>query len=224
VVLPETEANLPLDLKHDVAPIGLVGELPIVISIHPSLGVNTLPELIALAKKRPGQVLYGGGRNTFPHLTGLAFSSRAGIDLTFVAYPTSGKAINDVLGGTLTLFVEGLAAQAGLIEGGSLRPLAVASAKRLPNFPDLPTVAETIPGFEASGWFALMAPAGTHEAIVQKVNHDLRVVLEQPDVQHKLEMLGTYARPTSPAETADFIRREQDLWRPVVKQAVLAPH
>jgi tripartite-type tricarboxylate transporter receptor subunit TctC len=223
-VLPETEPKWPFDLQYDIVPIGLVGELPMVISVHPSLGVSSLPELIAFAKKKPSQVLYGAGRGTQPHLTGAMLGSRDGIELTFVPYPTVAKALNDVIGGTLTLFVESLAAQMGAIQGGSLKALAVASAKRLPNFPDLPTVAETISGFEARGWFALMAPAGTPEAIVQKVNHDLRIVLEQADVQQKLEMLGTYARPTSPAETAEFIRREQDLWRPVVKQVVLPPN
>jgi tripartite-type tricarboxylate transporter receptor subunit TctC len=224
VGLPETEAKLPFDLRRDIAPIGLVGEMPMVIAVRPSPDVTTLTELIALAKNRPRQILFGGGRTTVPHLTGLLLGNQAGIDLTFVSYPTSAKAVNDVIGGTLTFSVEGLAAQAGAIEGGSLKPLAVASAERLPNLPDVPTVAETIPGFEARGWFALMAPAGIPESIVRKVNLDLRAVLEQGDVRQKMAKLGTYARPTSPAETAEFIRREQDLWRPVVKQAALAPN
>jgi tripartite-type tricarboxylate transporter receptor subunit TctC len=149
-------------------------------------------------------------------------ASRAGIELGFVPYPASPKALNDVIGGKLQLFVEAMPAMSGAIQGGSLKPLAVASAKRLPNFPNLPTVSETIPGFEASGWAALMAPAGTPEGIVQKVNKDLNAVLEQPGIQRKLETLGTYARLTSPAETARFIRSEQELWRPVVRQLGLA--
>src|SRR5207249_5490877 len=104
------------------------------------------------------------------------------------------------------------------IQGSSLNALAVASAQRLPNFPDLPTVGETIPRFIATGWFPLLAPAGTPDWIVRKVGEDLRTVLDQPAVRQKLAQLATFARPMSGAETTEFIRREQALWRPMVKQ------
>lgn len=223
VVLPETQPKMPLNLERDIVPIGMVGELPMVIAAVPSLGVSTLPELITLAKRRPRQVLYGTLRGGVPHLTMEMFASRAGIELNFVPYAASPQALNDIVGGTLQLFVEAMPATIGAIQGGSLKPLAIAAAKRLHNFPDLPTVSETIPGFEASGWFALMALAGTPDGVVQKVSQDLRTVLGQPEVQRKLEALGSYARPMSPAETARFIRSEQELWRPVVRQLRLGP-
>jgi tripartite-type tricarboxylate transporter receptor subunit TctC len=222
VVLPEVQPKMPLDVNRDIVPIALVGQVPMVISASSSLGVSTLPELIALAKKRPKQLLYGTLRGGFPHLTMEMFARRAGIELNFVPYSASPKALTDVIGGTLQLFVEAMPATMGAVQGGSLRPLAVASAMRLPDFPDLPTVSETIPGFEATAWFALTALAGTPEGIVRKVNNDLNAVLEQPDVQRKLEALGTYPRITTPAETAKFIRSEQELWRPVVRQLGLA--
>src|SRR5262245_64039339 len=116
------------------------------------------------------------------------------------------------------MYVEGLGPLVGAIQGGSLKALAVASAQRLPNFPDLPTIGETIPGFVATGWFPLLAPAGTPDWIVRKVGEDLRTVLDQPAVRQRLADLATFARPMWPAETTEFIRREQELWRPVVKR------
>src|SRR5262245_16401451 len=115
------------------------------------------------------------------------------------------------------MYVEGLGPLVGAIQGGSLTALAVASAQRLPNFPDLPTVAETIPGFVATGWFPLLAPAGTPDWIMRKVGQDLRTVLDYPELRQKLVDLASFTRPMSPAETTEFIRRERELWQPVVK-------
>ena len=103
VVLPETQTKLPLDLRRDIVPIGLIGEQPMVIAVHPSLGVNSLTELIAVAKKRPGQLLYGAGRGSMPHLAGALFAHRAGIELGFIPYPTASRALTDAIGGTLSL-------------------------------------------------------------------------------------------------------------------------
>jgi tripartite-type tricarboxylate transporter receptor subunit TctC len=122
------------------------------------------------------------------------------------------------MGGRIAMIAESLPPLAGAIQAGSIKPLAVASAKRLPNFPDLPTVAETSPGFAAMGWFVLLAPAGTPEATVRKVNRDLAKVLEQPEFQKRFQDLGTFVRPMSPTETTEFIRSEQQLWRPLVRQ------
>ncbi len=225
VVLPETQAKMPLDLARDLVPIGMLGEQPMAIAVNPALGINTLAELIARAKSRPGDILFGAGRGTLPHLTGEMLRRRAGIDLTYIPYPVNTRALQDAIGGTIHVFIESMAALSGPIQGGSLKALAVASSSRLPDFPDLPTVEEATPGigaFEARGWFALMATARTPDAIVQKVNRDLRIVLGEPEVKRKLAVLGTYPRPMSPAETAAFIRSEQELWRPVVRQLDLA--
>ena len=220
VVLPETQAKMPLDLARDLVPIGMLGEQPMVIAVNPALGINTLAELIARAKGRPGEILFGAARGTLPHLMGEMLRRRVGLDLTFIPSP-SARAMQDTIGGTIHVFIESMAGLSGPIQGGSLKALAVASSSRLPDFPDLPTVEEAVPGiggFEARGWFALMAPARTPDAIVQKVNRDLRTVLGEPEVKRKFAALGTYPRPMSPEETAAFIRSEQDLWRPVVKQ------
>lgn len=223
VVLPETQAKLPFNFDRDFVSIGLVGEQPFVIAVSPALKINTLAELIALAKQRPGAMAYAANyTGTLPHLTGEFFRSRSGIDVTFVPYTAGAPAaLHDIMGGRISMIVETLPALSGAIQGGIVKALAVTSAKRLPQYPDLPTVSETIPGFEATGWFALMAPAGTPDAVVRKLSQDLRTVLKQPELQQRFTTLGTYTRPLSPEELADFIRGEQRLWKPIVKQVGL---
>jgi len=223
VILPETQPKFPVNFERDFVPIGLVGESPMVIAVSPALGVNTLEEFIALAKKRPGEILYAANnRGSFPHLTAEWFRSRAGIELTFVPYPGAAAGLNDIMGGRISMIVEGRSALTGALQAGSIKALAVTSATRLPNFPDLATVAETIPGFAVVAWYALLAPAGTPDPIVRKVSQDLHIVLKQPTVDQKFETLGVYARPMSPGETAEFIGSEQRLWKPVIKEAGLA--
>src|SRR5712691_1060877 len=219
VVMPEMLPNLPFDLERDFARIGFVGEQPMVFAVAPALGVHSLAELIARAKARPGEILYAANlRGSLPHLSVELFRRRTGADLTFIPYPGVAGGLQDILGGRISMVAEGLPPLAGPIQAGSIKPLAVASVKRLPNLPDLPTVAETSPGFAAMGWFVLLAPAGTPEAIVRKVNRDLAKVLEQPEFQKRLQDLGTFVRPMTPLETTEFIRSEQQLWRPLVRQ------
>jgi len=219
VALPELQATMPFDVARDFVPIGLVGESPMIIGASPSLGVNSLPELFALSKKRPGEinlaVLTRGG---LPHLTGEWLRSASGTDLTLIHYPGAPQALTDLMGGRVHLVIESLPAFSGAISGGSLKALAVASARRLPDMPDLPTVAATIPGFVAVGWMALMAPPGTPELIAHKVSNDLRKVLAQSELQARLAELGTYVRPMAPAELTNFIRDQQQMWKPVIAE------
>jgi tripartite-type tricarboxylate transporter receptor subunit TctC len=222
LILPVTQ-KVSFDVSRDLVPIGLIGEQPFFIAVAPTLGVDTLPELIALAKKRPGEILYvAGSRGGMPHLATELFRSQAGIELTFVPYPSIPQSLQDVAAGRIPMIVEGMPGLSGAIQARSIKPLAVTSTKRLPNFPDVPTVAEAIPGFSVTAWFALMAPAKTPNEIVQIVSRDLRAVVNQPDLQQKFEALGALVRPTSPAETADFIREQQNSWWPVVKRTIPA--
>jgi tripartite-type tricarboxylate transporter receptor subunit TctC len=218
-VLPVTQEKLPFDLDRDFTPIGLVAVQPIAIAVTPSLGPKTLAELIALVRRTPGGMLFAASnRGGQSHLTGELFRSRTGLDLTFVHAAGAASSINDVMTGRIPIMFEGLAGIGGAIQGGTLTPLAVASEKRLNNYPDIPTVSETIPNFVSKGWLALMAPAGTPDSIVRKVNADLQIVLAQPELVERFEAIGTYPQPMSPAETADFIRTEQQLWWPIVRQ------
>jgi tripartite-type tricarboxylate transporter receptor subunit TctC len=198
------EGKLPFDLNKDFVPIGLVGEQPIAVAVAPNLAVNSLPELLELIKTTPGGLLFGAtNRGGQSHLTGELLRSKTGLNLTFVHAAGVASTINDVSTGRLPIVFEGIAGLAGAIQ---------------PNMPDLPTVSETIPGFESKGWLALMAPAGTPDHIVRKVNADLRKVMEMDEVKQKFEVLGTYPRSLSPEETAAFIQSEQQLWLPLVRQ------
>ena len=202
VVLPETNSKLPLDLQRDLIPVGLVGEQPFMIVAGNSISVNTLPEFIALAKIKPGELTYAANfRGSLPNMTGEWFRTRAGIDMTFVPYPGAPQGLQDVMGGRISAMVEGLAVFVGPMASNSVKPLAITSPKRLPNYPDLPAVAETIPGFDSRGWFVFLALAGTPDDIVAKINADLRKALDLPEVRQRFETLATYIRHLSPAET-----------------------
>jgi tripartite-type tricarboxylate transporter receptor subunit TctC len=175
--------------------------------------------LVALSKQRPGQTFYAANaRGTLPHLTAERFRTESGADLTYVPYPGAAAGLQDLIGGRIQVIVEGTSALSGAMQGGTIKPLGVAGTRRLPDRPDLPTVSETIPGFTAMGWFVLLAPVGTSPAIVAQVNKDLGIILAQPDVQKRFGDLRTFARPMTPAEVTDFIRKEQKTWRPVVRQ------
>jgi len=219
VVLPETNPKLPIDIAKDLIPIGLVGEQPFLIVANNEIGVSTLPELIALAKKKPGELTYAANfRGSLPNMTGEMFKGAANIDVTFVPYPGAPQGLQDVLGGRVSMMVEGIAAFIGPMASNSVKPLAVTSPARLPNYPNLPTVAETLPGFQSRGWFAVIAPAPMPDDVVRKINGDLRTVLDQSEVRARFETGATYVRHLSPAETGQYIRAEMDAWRPIAKQ------
>jgi tripartite-type tricarboxylate transporter receptor subunit TctC len=220
VAPPGAAANLPIEIPRDFAPVGFLGGAPMFISAAPWLGVSTLPELIALAKRRPGELIYGtNGRGRLTHLTGELFASRAGIKLLMVPYSGgTAQVLSDVLGGRVPLVIEAYSGVAGAIEAGTIKPLAVASPERMPDFPNLPTVAETLPGFAASGWQVMVAPAGTPEPLVRRISDDLAKALTDPAVNKRLIGLGRFNRPMSPAEVAAFIHGEQRMWKPILEQ------
>jgi tripartite-type tricarboxylate transporter receptor subunit TctC len=222
---PGKAANTALELPRDFAPIGSVTEQPMFIAAAPSLGVSTLPELIALAKQRPGEISYavtGVGRLT--HLTGELLQLRTGIKLLLVPYSGGpSHSLNDIMGGRIQFIIEAYQGLAGAIQGGNLKPLAVASAQRLPDFPDLPTVAETVPGFKAMGWQGLMAPVGTPETVIRKASEDLRKVISDPAFKAQLTGRGSYPVPMSPTEVTAFIQDQQRQWSPLLQQLATKP-
>ena len=226
VALPGTAANLPIEVPRDFTPIGFMGGAPTLISVAPALGVSTLPELIELAKRRPGELAYGtNGPGRLTHLTGELLQNRAGIRLLMVPYSGgTPQVLNDIMGGRLALLMDGYSGVAGAIQSGKVKPIAVASRERLAALPDVPTAAETIPGFVALGWQALVAPLGTPDAIVQRVSTDLREALNDPQTRHRLAALGREkVVPMSPAEVTAFIHAEQQMWAPIVQQIVHSP-
>jgi tripartite-type tricarboxylate transporter receptor subunit TctC len=220
VALPGSADNLPIQVPRDFTPIGYLGGAPMIITAAPWLGVKTLPDLIALAKKRPGELAYGtNGPGRLTHLAGELLQSRAGIKLLMVPY-TGGTAqvLNDMMGGRIPLVFEAYSGIAGAIAAKNVVPLAVAAPKRLAQFPDLPTVAETLPGFEAVGWQVLLAPAGTPETIVKQTDADLIKAMADPQARQRLASLDRDDRQMSPAESLAFIHGEQKKWAPIIAQ------
>jgi tripartite-type tricarboxylate transporter receptor subunit TctC len=225
VTLAGLQPNLPLEVPRDFIPIGFIGEQPMFFTVTPEIGVSSLQEFIALAKKQPGKLSYAAtGRGTMTHLTGELLKSRADIDVLAVPY-TGGapQALNDALGGRLSMVIEGLSALSGTIQGGSMKAIAVGSPERLPDFPNLPAAAEILPGFNARGWAALVAPVGTPDAIVNKVSDALSKVVGETDVQKKLAVTGSYVRPMSPAKVMAFIQADQQMWKPILERIAANP-
>jgi tripartite-type tricarboxylate transporter receptor subunit TctC len=225
VTLAGLQANLPLELPRDFVPVGFVALQPFLLSVVSSLGAKTLPEFIALAKLQPGELSYAAtGRGTLSHLTGEALQQRAGIKLLMVPYlGGTSQALNDVISGRVPMVIDGYPPLAGALQAGFIRALAVGSPKRLSELPDLPTVAETLPGFSPGGWLALVAPVGTPDAIVRKLSDDLREAVLDPTTKAKLEMTGNYPNPMSPSELMVFIQAEQRTWKPVLEDIARNP-
>ncbi len=212
--------NLPVMLPRDFLPIGFTAENPMFLAVDASLGVTTLPQLIALAKKEPDKIsiaVTGVGRLT--HLTGLVLQDRADIKLLPVPYNGGpAAALADVGGGRVSMIIEGYSGIVGAVKAGQVKLIAVASAERLPQFPDLPTVAETLPGFSATGWQVLLAPLGTPQPIVSKVSADLSKVVSDPDFKKRLGNIGSYSRAMTPEQVLAFVKKEQDTWLPVLQK------
>jgi tripartite-type tricarboxylate transporter receptor subunit TctC len=220
VALPEIAKDYPYDLVRDFVSIGFVCEQPVAIAAPSKLGVSTLGELIDYVKKRPGQinvaVLSRGG---IPHLTSEWIKVAAGLDWTSINYPGTPAGLSDVMGGRVQVIMDGLPSLAGSISGEHLKLLAIGSAKRLPNRPDTPTIAETLPAIpRAVGFFALMGPPGTPEPLARKVSDDLRAVLDEDATKKRFEDIASYVNPMTPAELLTYIRGEQALWKPVIEQ------
>ena len=218
VGLSELQSNLSFSM-NDFIPVGFLGEVPMVIAASPALPVRSLAELLALSKKQPGGLTVAtSARGDLPHLAVELFRSQAKAELTPVHYPAMSQAMTDVISGRVAASMEGL----GGPSARTLKLLAIASRERLPWRADVPTVAETVPGFVATGWQVVVAPPGTPASIVQKLREDLRTVLARADVIQKFQDLGMSTRQISAQELSDFIRSEQELWRPVIKRLTLA--
>ena len=220
VALPGDADNLPIQVPRDFTVVGSLGGAAMFVTAASWLGVKTLPDLIALAKQHPGEFAYGtNGRGRLTHLVGELLQSRAGIKLLMVPYSGgTAQVLNDMMGKRIALAFDSYSGIAGAVQAGGAVPLAVAATKRLAIFPNLPTVAETLPGYEAGGWQVLVAPPGTPDAIVRKANADLNKALADPDVEQRLAKFGRTDTPMSPEETLAFIHKQQAQWAPILAQ------
>ena len=219
-VLPiQQGSKMPVDLHKAFVAVGVVGEQPIALGVQKDVRAKSVADLVALANGTPDGLFFAAtNRGGQSHLTGELFRDRAKANISFVHSPGAAASLNDVIAGRIPIMFEGLAGLKPGTESGAIRLLGIAAETRLRNLPDLPTIAETVPGVVSSGWVAMMVPAGVPAAIVEKLNKDLRTVVAQSDVEERFHQLGTYTRDLSPAETEAFIRSEEKLWWPVVER------
>jgi len=213
-------SKLPYDPVRDFAPVALVIEADGLLVLHPSVPVKTVKDLIALARARPGQLAYASaGNGTASHLAGELFKSMAKIDLVHVPYKGNVPAISDLVGGQTSMLFATLPTVLPLAKAGKLHALAVTGAQRNPTVPDVPTMADTLPGFEVTNWIALFAPAGTPGDIVAKLNAEIMRIMRLPDVQSRLVNEGAKFTPNTPSEFAAFVKSEITKWGKVIKDS-----
>jgi tripartite-type tricarboxylate transporter receptor subunit TctC len=210
--------SLPFDPIRDFAPISLLAFVPNVIVVNPELPVHDIAGLIAYAKARPGQVNYGSaGAGTSLHLAGALFAARAGLDMVHIPYRGGAPAATDLVAGKIQMIASPMMEVLGAVQAGQLRPLAVTTLRRSAALPEVPTVAEALPGFEVALWNGIVAPAGTPPAAVARVAAELGTVLRAEPLHRKLSEQGNELAPGTPAAFAEFLRAELPRWAEIVK-------
>jgi tripartite-type tricarboxylate transporter receptor subunit TctC len=219
-VAPKLYRKVSVDPAKDFAGVALTGASPLTLVVNPSFAAHTVADVIAMAKAEPGKINFGtGGLGTTPHMTAELFQFTAHIKMLHVAYRGEAPAINDLLAGQIPLMFANLSAVMGNIKGGTLRAIAVTGAQRSPSVPDIPTVGETLAGFAAETWFGIVAPAGTPNAVLVKLNAAARQALVNPDAERRLADLGMTNGGSSPEELDAYIRAEIAKWSKVIEDA-----
>jgi tripartite-type tricarboxylate transporter receptor subunit TctC len=213
--------HLPFDPMADFAPVALVASVQIVLAVNPEVKATNVRELIALAKNSPGKINFGSsGYGSTNHLAGELFKKLAGIDIVHVPYRGAAPAMNDLVSGQIPMLFDNMPAIHPQALAGAIRPLAVAGASRSPLFPELPTMAEAgVPGFEASSWFGLVAPAKTPPEVMKILTDAVTKVLRDPDLAKKLADVGAEPGSLSGSEFGAYLHSEADKWGKVVKDA-----
>lgn len=219
-IAPALYKTIPFDPIRDHAPVALLGGTANVLVVSPALQVRSLPELVAQARAKSGQLTYGSnGVGSSQHLAGALFASAFDVKMVHVPYKGTGPMMNDLLGGQLSLSFANMVAALPHVKTGKLTGLAVTSLKRWPSLPDMPTIAETLPGFEATSWWGIVATAGTPRPVIDKLNRDILKVLDGADMKQFFASLGAEPAHTTPAEFAAFMKSELAKWSRVVKES-----
>jgi len=220
-IAPSLYRNVGYDPRKDFAPIGLIGNAPNSLVVHPSFPAKSLAELIAYAKANPGKVNFGSaGAGTVSHITGEYFAHSAGIKLVHIPYKGTGPALTDLLGGHIPMAFAPIPASHANVSAGLLRALAVTSVARSSLLPDVPTIAESgLPGFDASLYYGLVAPAGTPRPVIDKLNRTLQQALASAEVRKQLGLDGTEITPGSPEDYAAFIDKDEKKWSQLVRES-----
>lgn len=205
---------------RDFVPISLLAVNPFVLVVNPSIPAKNLKELIALLKANPGKYSFASsGSGATSHLMSVLFNIMAGVDAVHVPYKGSSQSITDVVNGQVAYTIETVPAVAGLVKAGKLRALAVTSSKRAEAMPEVPTIAETLPGYEMFGWIGLMAPAGTPAAITERISAETRKIMQDPEIRKRFLAAGMEPAGNTPAEFQEFLKKQNDRYGSIVKQA-----
>ena len=216
--------KLKFNFVRDIAPVAGIIRVPMVILLHPSVPVKTVPELISYAKANPGKVsMASAGNGSAPHMAGELFKMMAGVDMLHIPYRGQGPALTDLLGGQVHVLFATAPGTADYIATGKLRALAVTTAARAEVLPELPTVGDFVPGYETSQWYGLAAPANTPAEIVDKLNREINAAIADPGMKARLAALGGEPLPGLPAAFGKLIAEETEKWAKVVRAAGLKP-
>jgi tripartite-type tricarboxylate transporter receptor subunit TctC len=210
--------KLNFNFIHDIAPVAGLIRFPNVMQVNPSVPAKTVPEFIAYAKANPGKLnMASAGNGSTPHVSGELFKMMTGVNMVHVPYRGAALALTDLIGGQVQVMFENPLSSIEFIRTGKLRPLAVTTATRSEVLPDLPTVSDFVPGYEASGWFGVGVPKGTPEEIIDKLNKEINAILADPKAKARFAELGASLMPGSPADFGKFVADETDKWAKVVK-------
>jgi tripartite-type tricarboxylate transporter receptor subunit TctC len=218
-------AALYKDMRYDpsgaFAPVALIASVPIVLAVHPSLGINSVQELIARAKAKPGTIFFGSsGNGSTNHLAGELLKSMTAIDIVHVPYKGAAPAMNDLVAGHIPMMFDNIPAVLPQVRAKTINAIAVAGSRRASALPDVPTVAESgVPGFEASAWFGLVAPAKTPAPILAKLESDVETILKMPDVQKRFGELGAEPVAVSGADFGKFLANETTKWTKIIRES-----
>ncbi|MEO5669363.1 MAG: tripartite tricarboxylate transporter substrate binding protein [Ramlibacter sp.] len=217
---PALYASMPYDSVRDFTPIALVASTPLILVTSAAGPLKSLADVLARAKAQPGDVSYASaGNGTMQHIAGELMESMAKVKATHIPYKGSGQVMPDLIAGRVSIMFNSVAAVAPLVRDGRLRALAVTTPRRLPGWPDVPTMAEAgMPGFEASAWYAVFGPAGMNAATVQRLNHELQRITDLPAVRERYQVLGLEPLKSTPQELGDTVKRDLQKWTAFIRE------
>jgi tripartite-type tricarboxylate transporter receptor subunit TctC len=215
---PHLYKNPQYSIDTDVTPVAILATGPFIVAVNPAIGVNSLDDLLKMARAQPGKVNFAPPTiNTTPHLAGEVLAMLAGVKFYPVPYNGSVPAVTATITNESQFTIDGVPALASNIKAGKLKAIAVTSKERIPGFENVPPVGDTFKGFEAIGWFAVLAPAKTPAAMVERMNKDVNAVAQMPDIVSRYAELGIYPRPGTVQQAAEFLASERKLWGKVIK-------
>jgi tripartite-type tricarboxylate transporter receptor subunit TctC len=219
-IAPALYRNLPYDPHRDFEPVALIASVPLILAVHPSLPVASVKDLLALAKRRPGQINYSsGGNGTPPHLAGELFKTLAKVDILHVPYKGGPPALTALVSGEVSLMFANTLPAVPHIKSGRIKALAVTSESRSDAFPQLPSISDAIPAYSAVQWYGVLAPAGTPQPIVERLNREIRQVLRINAVRKPLLEEGAKLADQPPQQFGNFIKQEAEKWGAIVRQS-----